>query len=57
MKESFDMEQLNYQYKTVKQGEQTQATKYVILPDGSMAKIPVGMSQFEYVKMLRETSH
>ena len=51
------MEQLQYQYKTAKQGEQTQATKYVILPDGSMAKIPVEMSQFEYVKMLRETSH
>ena len=51
------MEQLNYQYKTVQQKEQTQKSKYVILPDGSIAKIPVEMSQFEYVKMLRETSH
>jgi len=51
------MEQLQYQYKTTQQKEQTQATKYIILPDGSMAKIPANMSQFEYVKMLRETSH
>ena len=51
------MEQLQYQYKTVQQGQQTQKAKYVILPDGSTAKIPANMSQFEYVKMLRETSH
>ena len=51
------MEQLQYQYKAVQQGQPTQKAKYVILPDGSMAKIPANMSQFEYVKMLRETSN